>query len=70
MWLDSMEWHGAEQYRDAERLIWREQGVIAGYVRKADNLHEVLIRNSGHMVPIDQPEWAYALITKFTGTAD
>ena len=67
-WLSSMEWHGAEQYRDAERIIWRQQGEIAGYVREVDNLYEVLVRNSGHMVPTDQPEVGYALITKFTGT--
>ena len=67
-WLTSVEWHGAEQYRDAERYIWREDGEIAGYVRVADNLHEVMVRNSGHMLPSDQPEWGYALITKFTGT--
>ena len=67
-WLASLEWHGAEQYRAAERLIWREQGEIAGYVRQVDNLHEVLVRNSGHMVPADQPRAGYALITRFTGT--
>ena len=67
-WLASMEWHGAEQYRAADRLIWREQGEIAGYVRQVDNLSEVLVRNSGHMVPADQSEVAYALITRFTGT--
>ena len=67
-WLASVEWHGAELYRTAERLIWREEGEIAGYVRVADNLHEVMVRNSGHMLPSDQPEWGYALITKFTGT--
>ncbi|XP_043203971.1 venom serine carboxypeptidase-like [Amphibalanus amphitrite] len=67
-WLASMEWHGAEQYRDAERVIWRERGEIAGYVRQVDNLYEVLVRNSGHMVPTDQPEVGYALITRFTGT--
>ncbi|XP_043246485.1 venom serine carboxypeptidase-like [Amphibalanus amphitrite] len=67
-WLASMEWHGAERYRDAERVIWREQGEIAGYVRQVDNLIEAFVRNSGHMVPTDQPEVGYALITKFTGT--
>ena len=69
-WLASVEWHGAEQYRDAERYIWREDGEIAGYVRVADNLHEVMVRNSGHMLPSDQPEWAYALINKFTHPED
>ena len=68
LWLASLEWHGAQRYRDAQRSIWREQGEIAGYVREADNLREVLVRNAGHMVPIDQPENGYALITKFTGT--
>ena len=64
-WMSSMEWHGAEQYRDAERIIWREQGEIAGYVRQVDNLQQVLVRNAGHDVPADQPGPVYALITKF-----
>ena len=64
-WLTSMEWHGAEQFRGAERIIWREQGEIAGYVRQVDNLQQVMVRNAGHDVPIDQPAWVYALITKF-----
>ena len=37
-------------------------------MRQVDNLHEVLVRNSGHMVPTDQPEVRYTLITRFTGT--
>ena len=64
-WLTSMEWHGAEQYHDAERIIWREQGEIAGYVRQVDNLQQVMVRNAGHDVPADQPGSVYALITKF-----
>ena len=67
-WLRSLEWHGAEQYQSAERAIWRQQEQIAGYVRQVDNLYEALVRNSGHMVPTDQPEAGYALINKFTGT--
>ena len=64
-WVTSMEWHGAEEYRDAERIIWREQGEIAGYVRHVDNLQQVMVRNAGHDVPVDQSAWAYSLITKF-----
>ncbi|XP_037072651.1 venom serine carboxypeptidase-like isoform X2 [Pollicipes pollicipes] len=65
-WLATAKWHGAEQYKNAERLIWRVDNEIAGYVRVADNLHEVMVRNAGHMLPTDQPEWAYALINMFT----
>jgi len=65
-WLATVDWHGAEAYGSAERYIWRVEDEIAGYVRVVDNLHEVMVRNAGHMLPSDQPEWSYKLINMFT----
>ncbi|XP_037073484.1 LOW QUALITY PROTEIN: probable serine carboxypeptidase CPVL [Pollicipes pollicipes] len=41
-WLATAKWHGAEQYKNAERSIWRVDDEIAGYVRVADNLYDVM----------------------------
>lgn len=65
-YLQKLQWSGAAKYNSTERKIWRVQNEIAGYVKVVDNLTEVLVRNAGHMVPMDQPKWAFDLITRFT----
>ncbi|XP_021946397.2 venom serine carboxypeptidase [Folsomia candida] len=38
---------------------------IVGYYKTWKNLTRVTVRNCGHMVPYDKPEWGYFLITAF-----
>lgn len=64
--LKRLDFKGAKKYEKAERHIWRIDRDVAGYVKEAGNLVEVLVRNAGHMVPADQPVWALDMITKFT----
>ncbi|KAL3269771.1 hypothetical protein HHI36_008831 [Cryptolaemus montrouzieri] len=64
-YLRHLNFSAADEYRSAKRYEWIVDGSIAGYVKEAGNLTEVLVRNSGHMVPVDQPEWALDLISKF-----
>ncbi|RZF48479.1 hypothetical protein LSTR_LSTR007757 [Laodelphax striatellus] len=60
-----MVWSGADRYRNATRRKWVVDGELAGYVRSVDNLSDVLVRNAGHMVPTDQPKWAFELFNNF-----
>ena len=39
---------------------------LAGYAKRVGNLTVALVRNAGHMVPHDQPLWAFDLINRFT----
>lgn len=64
--LKTLDWSGASEYKTASRNIWTYNDDVAGYVKNVKNFHEVLVRNAGHMVPADQPEWSLDLITKFT----
>lgn len=64
--LKHLNFNGAEQYRTAERRIWKVGSDVAGYIKQGGNLTEVLVRNAGHMVPSEQPVWTLELITKFT----
>ncbi|KAL1449290.1 hypothetical protein WDU94_000497 [Cyamophila willieti] len=64
--LKALNWSGKDEYSKVARKIWYFKNDIAGYVKKLDNLYEVLVRNAGHFVPSDQPEWAFDLITRFT----
>lgn len=65
-YLQNLNFNGADQYKTAERHQWFVGNDLAGYVKQAGNLTEVLVRNAGHMVPADQPQWAVDLITRFT----
>lgn len=64
--LQNLDFNGADEYQNATRHQWWVDGDIAGYVKQAGNLTEILVRNAGHMVPRDQPKWAFDLITRFT----
>lgn len=65
-YLQNLNFDGADEYKNAVRHKWLVAGNVAGYVKQAGNLTEVLVRNAGHMVPMDQPQWALDLITRFT----
>ncbi|CAG9865147.1 unnamed protein product [Phyllotreta striolata] len=64
--LGNLDFNGADQYKTATRYKWYVGEDLAGYVKQAGNLTEVLVRDAGHMVPADQPQWALDLILRFT----
>ncbi|XP_059611633.1 venom serine carboxypeptidase-like [Phlebotomus argentipes] len=65
-YLQQLDFKDHDQYLAAERRIWRVDGEIAGYVKEAGNLIEILVRDAGHMVPLDQPKWALDLLLHLT----
>lgn len=64
-YLRNLNFSASEEYKTAKRYEWIVDNDIAGYVKEAGNLTEVMVRNAGHMVPADQPVWALDLISKF-----
>lgn len=64
-YLSVLEWSAKEDYHNAIRYQWYVGDNLAGYVKTAGNLVEVLVRNAGHLVSLDQPTWGLDLITKF-----
>lgn len=64
-YLQNLNFSAADEYKTAERDIWYVGERVAGYVKTAGNLTEVLVRNAGHMVPADQPEFAHNLVYNF-----
>ncbi|KAI8441867.1 hypothetical protein MSG28_005551 [Choristoneura fumiferana] len=63
--LRNLQFSAATEYKMAPRKVWRVGSDLAGYIKKAGNLTELLVRNAGHMVPHDQPKWAFEMITSF-----
>ena len=41
------------------------QEEVAGYARQARNLMQVTVSNAGHLVPYDQPLWAFDMMRRF-----
>lgn len=64
--LSALKFDAAADYKTAKRHFWYVGEELAGYVKEAGNLTEVVVRNAGHMVPRDQAFWSLDLITKFT----
>ena len=50
----------------AEREVYYYQDEVVGYLTKVENLHLLLVRNAGHMVPLSQPAYALQMIEDFT----
>ena len=51
LWLEELEWRGSMFYRREE---WINQDGMR--MKKAFNLAYIVIKEAGHMVPMDQPE--------------
>lgn len=66
--INSVSWNGQEDYRKADRLIWKvdeKDKEIAGYVRQVKTFYQVTVRNAGHILPYDQPRVGYDMIQRF-----
>lgn len=64
--VSSLKWKNAAQFQQSPRFVWRVGDNVAGYVREVPGFAQVMVRNAGHMVPHDQPQWAFDMITRFT----
>ncbi|GAB0095705.1 hypothetical protein DMENIID0001_111200 [Sergentomyia squamirostris] len=64
--LRKLDFKDCDEYLTARRHSWRVDGTVAGYVKQGGLLTEVLVRNSGHMAPLEQPKWCLNLILKLT----
>ena len=64
--LTSLNWSADRNYTGTQRSLWHVGGQVAGYAKQVGNFTQVLVRNAGHMVPYDQPKWAFDLINRFT----
>lgn len=68
LFLNGVEWSGSEAWLDPslyERGLWMVDSYPAGYSKTVGNLNFVIVYNSGHLVPMNQPVAAYDLITRF-----
>ncbi|KAF7288073.1 hypothetical protein GWI33_000127 [Rhynchophorus ferrugineus] len=64
-YLQKLNFSSVAEYKTADRYVWEVNDRVAGYVKTAGNLTEVLVRDASHMVPVEQPDAAYDLLYKF-----
>ncbi|XP_073949476.1 retinoid-inducible serine carboxypeptidase-like [Choristoneura fumiferana] len=66
MWMDRLQWPGADNYRNASRNpIW-ENNQLEGYSKSYGNLRFFWINVAGHSVPRDNPAGANAFLRDMT----
>ena len=63
--LAALAWTGRDAFRDQRPRTWVRGDAVVGHVRRAKNLELLVVRDSGHMVPMDQPEIALDMIDSF-----
>ncbi|XP_059049627.1 retinoid-inducible serine carboxypeptidase-like [Achroia grisella] len=66
LWVDRLQWDGAEEYRNAPRLpIW-EDNRLEGYYKSYGNFRFFWINYAGHSVPRDNPAGTNAFLRDMT----
>lgn len=63
--LNSMQWKGADGWPRAPRGLWIVNNTVAGYTKEHLGLKFVVVYNSGHLVPFNQPAPALDLFKRF-----
>lgn len=68
--LNELNWEGQEQWANTKPGVWLVGQKPAGYARSYRNLQSVVIMNSGHMVPMDQPVISLEMVKRFISGHD
>ncbi|CAG7785437.1 unnamed protein product [Allacma fusca] len=63
--LKNLVWAGYNDFFNAEQVIWRSEGEVAGYVKKFGYFSHVIIRLAGHIIYFDAPKWTAEILGEF-----
>ena len=64
-WVQHMEWEYQEEYNNQQFQDWTFEGEVHAQYKKVPGFSFVNVKNSGHMVPMDQPKFSEDLLQKF-----
>lgn len=72
--LENLPWKYQDEWMEAKRYAWSAgraslETPVAGYMKEYRNLLFLKLFNSGHMVPLDVPEVALAMLQVFTDSS-
>ena len=65
MFLDTLQWSGAQAYAQAPSSMWVANGAVAGYVREGGGLSFLRVLGGSHMVPMDRPAQCLDMVSRF-----
>ncbi|PNW82448.1 hypothetical protein CHLRE_06g279400v5 [Chlamydomonas reinhardtii] len=65
-WVDALQWERSGEWPAVAPVEWEVTGAKAGTVRELGTLSFVRVYQAGHMVPMDQPQHALAMLWRFT----
>lgn len=63
-WTAATKWIGEKEFNEASYETWNVDHDAAGEMRQHGNLHFLRVFDAGHMVPMDQPKNALAMIQR------
>jgi carboxypeptidase C (cathepsin A) len=64
-WTNAVQWSGQAEFNAASYKEWLVNGQPAGQLKEYKNLKFLRVYNAGHMVPMDQPVNALAMLQTF-----
>ena len=64
-WIENLSWSFDAEFKALRRTSWHDEGSVAGWVRSARTLTQIVIANAGHLVPLDQPKIALDMLDRF-----
>lgn len=64
-WTERVQWRGQRDFVAKQMEEWEIDGKPAGQIKAHDNFAFVRVYDAGHMVPMDKPQPALALIKEF-----
>lgn len=66
-WTKGLEWDGKKDFNDAPDDDWQLDGKTVARLRTARGFSFMQVFDAGHMVPMDQPATALAMVNAFIG---
>jgi len=64
-WTSGMVWSGQTGFNAVNETTWTVDNTPAGFVKSYQGLTFLKVSNAGHMVPMDQPKNALAMLNTF-----
>ncbi|KAL6764564.1 Alpha/Beta hydrolase protein [Haematococcus lacustris] len=64
-WIHALPWPGHLSFNTAPRTVWWVNQRPMGYLKRHANLWQLIVRNTGHMVPHDNPLYGQLMIERW-----
>ena len=64
-WTSALEWRHGQEFQNATYVEWKEGNNTFGEFKAVENLAFLKVFDAGHMVPMDQPVAALAMLNRF-----